>query len=72
MPANQMYKDYLIISRPRHNEVGTEWFVHVTISWQQTANLHFHTLTPQKSFQSEEEASHEGVRLGKLWIEGRL
>jgi hypothetical protein len=70
--ANKIYKDHLIVSRPRYDEIEKTWFAYVTISWRGNGHLHIHSLDPPKAFEAKEDATVEGFRLADLWVDHRL
>jgi hypothetical protein len=70
--ANKTYKDHLIVSRPIHNEDDPQWCLFVSISWSVDGNFHTHSLKTRKTFETEEEATDEGLRFGELWVDNKL
>jgi hypothetical protein len=67
-----MYRDSTILCTAEFDEAERIWRLTVAIAWQIAEHLHWHTLTPPKCFETEEEALAEGFRLGELWIDKRL
>jgi hypothetical protein len=71
--ASAFYKNHLLVSRPSYAGTGTEWLVHVSISWRQGAgNFHFQKLSPPGSLATEAAAIEEGFRIGRLWVDTKI
>jgi hypothetical protein len=71
--ANQLYKDYLLISRAEYDPKKECWIVKVNISWTEPGGYHFHSFdAPRMAFTSQAEAVHHGFVLARLWVDKRL
>ena len=69
---HEMYKDATILCKAEFDEVESLWFLAISIAWQVSEHLHWHTMTPPKSFETETEAMAEGFRLAELWVDNKL
>jgi hypothetical protein len=72
--ANELYKDYLLISRAEYNAETGFWVPKINISWRAAkGGYHFHSLAgPSALFTAEQEAVAQGFLLARLWVDKRL
>ena len=67
--ANRLYKDYLLVSFPKFDEVKRKWLVQVTISWREQDHFTFHRINPPRGFENDIEAVEKGFSLGRFWVD---
>jgi len=71
--ASELYKDYLIISRPtKKYGAASGWVPQVTILWKIQDQQHWHTIEPGIAFLDEGSAESDGLRLGRAWVEQKF